>query len=196
MRGFPERWSRLGIIGQVEEPAEGTDQKQPEKRRFRVSAVGGSALMAAVSLASGLFGGWAGSALTVNASEKAEKRVQVGTVYAAYLDAANSYNNAALDYARAQDAQPANQVQPPSPAFEHARYEYQGAINDVYVYGSEDAWKANLRFTKVLPVALGNFPDRKIYAPNPTEFHMAYNQFLNVFCREAVAEPRKGCAGD
>lgn len=148
-----------------------------------------------VSLASGLFGGWAGSALTVNASVEAEKRVQVGTVYAAYLDAANSYNNAALDQARAQAALPASRVQPQSAAFEHARHEFQGAINEVYVYGSEDAWEANLKVVKVLPVALGNLPDRKIFGPDPVKFQTAYNQFLNVFCREAVAEPRKDCAG-
>lgn len=149
-----------------------------------------------VSLVAAVIGGWAGSALTVTASEKAEKRVQVGTVYAAYLDAADRYNNAALDYARAQTALPAGQAQAPSPAFENARHEYQGAINDVYVYGSKDAWAANLKVGKVLPEAIGNLPDRKIYAPNPVEFHRAYNQFLNVFCREAVSEPRKDCAGD
>ena len=81
-------------------------------------------------------------------------------------------------------------------AFERARYDYQGAINDVYVYGSEAAWEANRKVGRVLPAALGNVENRVIARPDAEAFRAAYNDFLDVFCREAVAEPRTGCTAD
>lgn len=185
----------------MEEPAEGTDQAQRGKGRIPWRALA-AAFTLVVSLAAGLFGGWAGSALTVNASKEAEQRTRVGEVYASYLDASDSYYNATTALVEAFDAQvPAaggssvtTNVQLPTAAFEKARHDYQGAINDVYVYGSQAAWKANLDVTRVLPLALGNVPNRNIPRPDAEAFRAAYVGFLDVFCREAVAEPRKGCA--
>lgn len=185
-------------MGRVTDPSENADREQAKKRRFPWTI----AATATVTVVSGLLGGWAGSALTVKASVDAERRVRVGEVYADYLNAADSYYTAAADLDRAFDkltptkdgsASNPSVLQLPVDAFEEARHDYQGAINDVYVYGSEAAWEANRKVAKVLPVALGSVAKRDVPRPDPVAFGEAYADFLDVFCREATAEPRQDC---
>lgn len=183
------------------EPSENDNSEQGPKRRFPWTI----AATATVTVVSGLLGGWAGSALTVKASEDAERRTRVGEVYAGYLDAADGYYTAAADLDRAfakliatKDGSASDRSvgELSVAAFEKARHDYQGAINDVYVYGSDAAWEANRKVANVLPLALGNVPRRDIPSPDAEAFREAYSDFLEVFCREATAEPRQSCTKD
>ncbi|WP_150109941.1 hypothetical protein [Crystallibacter crystallopoietes] len=169
---------------------------------------GTALLVAALAFAGGLVGGFqAGSATTeaaeietraVQENEHREKRRQV---YADYLSSANSYNSATGAFFRALGRIPSDaeteaaiaQIEDEVGAFEQARHDYQGKINDLYVYGSDEAWIAHTGLASTLPEALGNVPNRQIDAVDEQAFGEAYQAFMGVFCREAVPEPRDGC---
>jgi xanthosine utilization system XapX-like protein len=132
-----------------------------------------------------------------------DHREKIGQVYAAYLDAANNYSVATegvLDAFEGLD-DVANQasedpvVAQELAAFEDARHAYQGAINDLYVYGSDVAWAAHTSVAVALPPALGVVEGRSIERVDRAEFTSAYRDFQKAFCREATAEPREGCFG-
>jgi hypothetical protein len=78
--------------------------------------------------------------------------------------------------------------------FLNARPRFQGALNDVYVYGSTRGVQAARKVAGALPPSLyrpgtfrfeGDVPQR--------EFESGYNAVLDTMCREVSAVPRATC---
>lgn len=60
-------------------------------------------------------------------------------------------------------------------------------INQVFVYGSDQAWAAHEAILVVLQRA------ERGALTSDSAYKAAYTNFQNVFCREASAQPREGC---
>ncbi|MFK0002671.1 hypothetical protein [Paenarthrobacter sp. NPDC090522] len=121
-------------------------------------------------------------------------REQKETTYREYLDAAVGYRAAASDlFARTAPSD----VSGAFSAFMTARSRFQKQANEVYVYGSDDAWKAHVDVAGTLPPALSDAPlnFKASDLSNETAFTAAYQEFLAVRCREVAAKARTGCGG-
>lgn len=127
------------------------------------------------------------------AQQKAREQREV--TYREYLDAANEYHIVATNLY----AKPApNDVNAALTVFMSTRSKFQKHVNEVYVYGSDDAWAAHQTIAKALPPALGGPTGKHFNASQVSDeatFSAAYNGFLSVRCREVAAQARSGCAG-
>lgn len=88
------------------------------------------------------------------------------------------------------------QISPSCNASELARasHTYQAAINEVYVYGSEAAIRAEGLVSRALPPSLSGLSGRLTIRPvDETGFYSAYRRFQAVMCAEVPAEPRPTC---
>jgi hypothetical protein len=75
-----------------------------------------------------------------------------------------------------------------------ARFNFQGGINDVYVYGSRDAWSAAREVARALPSSsIGLSGTIRAQPVSVEEFQAAYNRFLDVMCRELTAVRLRPC---
>jgi hypothetical protein len=79
------------------------------------------------------------------------------------------------------------------------RLSFQTQIDQVTVFGSDQAIAAERRLSAVLPPTQGRPIDtggelRKPPTPDPKNFAATYAGFQTVFCREASATPRSGCS--
>ncbi|MFF2842522.1 hypothetical protein [Paenarthrobacter sp. NPDC057981] len=133
----------------------------------------------------------ANAQLQVAAEQKAKDQKE--STYRSYLDAANSYRNAAVDLfggTAPADAKTAWS------SFMTARAKFQEQTNEIYVYGSNDAWEAHLKVAKTLPPALGDasLSFSATDVSSQPAFTAAYRGFLEVRCREVPAQVRSGCA--
>jgi hypothetical protein len=183
-------------------------------RHNRLKDIGVPLIVAMVALLSGIAGSIIGGAFAYNAAtgtevahEAADKdaaqRSKRADVYLAYLDAANKYALASQALANdvaliaKQDLSGnvglANDFGP----WKTARSNYQGEVNQVYVYGSDNAWQTLQAVAATLPAAVG--PDdlstfeQAINNYKWPAFNKAYGDFLAVFCREVPASPRGNC---
>jgi hypothetical protein len=165
-------------------------------------------LVAALTGIVGLLGGALGSYASLQGTEKQiraeadrqvlqakgqridEARKKRATVYAEYLDDANAYSvsvNAIIDDALSKSAKvPADDVN----KWMTARNKYQGGINQLYIYGSDAAWKAHELLASTMPSSLGKLTIAPI---DQSKFLAAYRGFQQVMCREVPAEPRDDC---
>jgi len=66
-----------------------------------------------------------------------------------------------------------------------ARFAYQGAVNDLYVYGSDAAWKAHAAIAALLPTSLRS--------QEPEIKPINLDAFEGIECREVPETPRSGC---
>lgn len=115
-------------------------------------------------------------------------------VYSEYLTTANAYSvqvGVVRDFVKRQPKgfKPVGDREPFNTLL-NTRYDYQGAINNVSVYGSDAAWQALLQVEAAFPPLFGGL------VPGPVDgraFKTAYNNFLTVFCQEVPAVPRAGC---
>lgn len=127
------------------------------------------------------------------AQQKARDQREV--TYREYLDAANGYHIAATNLFAKQAP---DDVDAALKDFMLNRSNFQKHVNEVYVYGSDDAWVAHQAIAKTLPPALGGLVGKQ-FGPSQVSdeaiFSAAYNGFLSVRCREVAAQARSGCAG-
>ena len=130
--------------------------------------------------------------LQSSADQKARDQREV--TYREYLDAANGYRTAATDLF-ANTAPPS--VNQAVTSFMAARAKFQKQTNEVYVYGSDEAWKAHQTLANTLPPALSdsalNFTVSDV--SDQATFTAAYKGFLAVRCQEVAAQARSGCGG-
>lgn len=128
-----------------------------------------------------------------HAADQKAKDQKEGT-YRAYLEAANAYRNAAVDMFGGTAP---TDVKAAWSSFMTARAKFQEQTNEIYVYGSDDAWNAHQRIARTLPPALGDSPLKFAASEvsNQATFTAAYNAFLRVRCEEVPAQTRSGCAG-
>lgn len=172
-------------------------------------------LVAGLTLASGYIGAQVGAntALQVSRDETEAENLRRSqekrqTVYQGYLEAANDFSAATHSLSRvysdsvtklAGGTIKANENMPhlvqAQNTFNNARSAYQDAINDVYIFGSDEAWKAHKEMASVLPDSLYStevsFPPPT--APDSDSFISAYQGFNEVVCVEVAPVPRSGC---
>ncbi|MDJ0458596.1 hypothetical protein PUN71_015435 [Arthrobacter sp. NQ7] len=159
-----------------------------------------------VALAAGFIGasaGLLGAKLQADASEgvaqrqlqeaaQKQAREQRDVTYREYLDAANGYHVAATTLFARTAPQDVNAA---LTSFMTARSKFQTETNEVYVYGTDEAWRAHQRLASTLPPSLGD-SSQKFSASDVSDeatFAAAYNGFLAVRCREVAAQSRPGC---
>lgn len=173
--------------------------------------------MAAVA---GLGGAYLGSHATIvtqrdQARElrQAEARAKRAEVYAGFLDAAERYRFAteATSDATRESVSQAGSVKAACSAEreradracgirrsifnrqQDARVDFQGALNQVYVYGSPRGIRAAGKIAESLPPSVYSGGDFEVGDVKPGEFSAGYNAVLDTMCREVSAEPRPTC---
>jgi hypothetical protein len=180
---------------------------------FREWVAPGAAVAAAIIAAgAGYFGAKQGVEASVQIARDdrraaVDQRTQEkrATVYQDYLQKANDFNFEAADLASALAIKSGNlkkflmttEGTNAVTQYNNARAAYQGAINDVYVYGSDAAWAAHRKVAATLPPSLGAIDlTLPTGVPDQKEFNASYQAFQSVVCREVVAIPRQGCGKD
>ncbi|MHA6793155.1 hypothetical protein ACVGVM_06475 [Pseudonocardia bannensis] len=125
-----------------------------------------------------------------------EDRDKKAAVYFAYLDAANELANETRDLQRSYASLPPD-APPPAAAYgewQTARFKYQGAINDLSVYGSDAAWDIHRRVAAALPRSLNPSRDPvRVEAVDDARLTSGTQDFLDLACQELPASPRAGC---
>jgi hypothetical protein len=172
--------------------------------------------VALVGVAGALFGSLIGGTVAVavqylqfEQDEDAEARAVRAKAYADFLDSANAVA-ASVTAMRAclpellelpEKETTLSASHPCARAYNtlvNDRYEFQGAINDVYIYGSDDAVQAANRVSELLPARF-RADEEDGYGPriDPIswpDFDRAYIAFQTEMCREVSVRPRKACA--
>lgn len=142
-------------------------------------------------------GGSAYLAASADLDEKrtAEIRQHRASVYHRFLEHANSY---AVETTKLLQSCPRGTkcTLPPKGVseFQRARFNFQGAINDVYVYGSNRAVDALRILTSTLPPSLAPMNGEFSVIPIQEEaFTKAYQGFQHVMCQEVSPSPNDRC---
>ncbi|MEV0843625.1 hypothetical protein AB0I55_29280 [Actinocatenispora sera] len=202
----------------IDEPAQPTVSGVRQSTRRRVlgdASFLGNVVVALVALVSAGIGG-AISGITSHESLQAQlktERAQLddqhatadrehrATVYKAFIDDANTYQLASddvtnwLDVHKTTFKKGATTNLPASfnKIVSHwlsTRHDFQGSVNDVYVYGSPEAWSAASLLAGTMPPATGKIVIRAVTYP---AYNDRYNDFLTVMCQELPAQPRGSC---
>lgn len=122
---------------------------------------------------------------------------QRDVAYKEYLNAANRYFYAWNSLATAKKPVLVDSAAEYVVEFMSARTAYQSQVNEVFVYGSDDAWSAHQDMARTLPrsVAGSQLPDPAT-VPDTKAFGAAFSAFLDVRCREVTALSRSSCPQD
>ncbi|MDX2827795.1 hypothetical protein PV416_43795 [Streptomyces ipomoeae] len=159
----------------------------------------------AVALAGALIGGffsylgaWQQSRAQMAAQESLyredrarEDREKRSEVYKRLLETSNSFAVATDEIATDCSDR---KCSPDWSEWEDARFEFQGALNEVWIYGSDDAAAQAEVISTTLPESIGfPKPDELHIGVKSVEFAQAYSGFLALMCRELPAVPRNGC---
>jgi hypothetical protein len=141
-----------------------------------------------------------------------EERDKRATVYLGFLDKADLYANA-TESSRACFNRAREAAGPDSRSFEigpecsrtigtlaPTRHGFQGARNQVYVYGTQAAEDQAGLIAGYLPPAIGGQPESglpelgtKFNNFDRLEFRQLYQDFQVIICREVPAQPRTAC---
>ncbi|TCC16509.1 hypothetical protein E0H58_39210 [Kribbella speibonae] len=157
-----------------------------------------------ISAGSALFGAFIGAlaslgvtTLQLHADLDKDARAKRAEVYAAFLDVADRYHSQTLETNQTIASLPPDKRarltgnSPEIAAFLKLRSEFQGQINQVYVYGSDDGWERARELAAWLPDS--NMGELEFRDVSESGFSGAYNALLQVFCQEAPAKPRDKC---
>lgn len=129
----------------------------------------------------------------------AEMRQQKARVYQKFLDAANTYYYATL---RASDLiadlDPAPRPDDPILAsWQAARYDFQGAVNDVHAFGSGLAVAKARQVARPMPASVGAITQAHVEELQDQEpsayFSAAYKVFQDGLCEEVNLDPTRNC---
>jgi hypothetical protein len=173
-----------------------------ERHLSHLVTAGIGLIAAVVTLFAAMWGASIGAEAAVKAADMQNQAEDMrrsqdrrDVAYKDYLNAANRYFYAWDDLASTPKPVPVETVAAKMPELLKARYEYQGQINEVFVYGSGEAWSAHENVARTLPsaVAGSDIPDFR-GQPNNAAFGAAFNAFLEVRCREVTALPRSSCS--
>jgi hypothetical protein len=141
-----------------------------------------------------------------------DDRDKKADIYLHYLENANTYANSVEDaytciynYAIAPEPKGSapqscidaiNRLQTP-------RFDYQGSINELYIYGSDEANRAHRAVSATLPASVGYLtvpgtglpPLNEVFGQkfDRVAFGRAYSNFLKIVCMEVPARPRPNC---
>ncbi|BCW58515.1 hypothetical protein [Arthrobacter sp. StoSoilB20] len=135
--------------------------------------------------------------MQIDAEAQQKQREQREHSYRAYLDSANEYWLAARAIFGKPAPETSQEIQAAFTKFVTARSKFQGQVNEISVYGSDEAWSAHQKVAATLPKSLG-LPEGKNFSAeevaDEATFTTAYTNFLAVRCREVVQPSRSGCA--
>lgn len=126
-------------------------------------------------------------------------RKEKETVYLTFLDNANAYNDAVVNWQdclmqNAEDGCP-NTVK----TLMTARIDFQNSINRVYIYGSNESIDVMKRATTSLPSALSHantgLPDpQEVLKYNGAGFSKVYSEFMTMACHELPVHSNDSCS--
>jgi hypothetical protein len=136
--------------------------------------------------------------MQIDAEAQQKQREQRESSYRAYLDSANQYWQSSRAIFGSPAPEGTQEIQAAYSAFVSARARFQAQINEISVYGSDEAWSAHEKIAASLPKALGLTEGKSFSAKEVADeatFTEAYTNFLAVRCREVVQPARNGCAG-
>lgn len=132
--------------------------------------------------------------------QRKDARAKRETVYRTYLDAANGYAVAAnhlLDRCSPPPYVPLESLAPICPTygeFNSARAAYQGALNDIYIFGTAEAVRAARTLSVALPPGLvSGFSDVQIERPQPQVFRVLYASMQDRACLDLRIDPEQPC---
>jgi hypothetical protein len=141
----------------------------------------------------------------ISASSDKERREKVSQVYSDYLKAVDAYVSATNFLRSPGILEPVPiptasggvgiRVQENSyDRYETARSNMQGRINDLYAFGTPEAWEVNLLLQATLP---------QLFAPGRTSiealtydtkaYEAAYLKFTRIYCREVASDSKPHC---
>jgi hypothetical protein len=172
-------------------------------------------LAAAIGLAGGLLGAHFGAEATITTqreqaheARRSEARVKRAKVYSDFLAAADSFESKSRYFtytihrrvskggsvrAACRRAKICGLPRALFDAYSSARSNFQGALNQVYVYGTPRGVRAARELAGGLPPALykpGSFSIGDVDEP---VFFRGYNAVLDTMCAEVSADPRPTC---
>jgi hypothetical protein len=175
--------------------------------------------VAVLSVAGATGGAYLGSRATIITSREAarearlaESRTKRANVYSRFLDAAESFSfkteavTSAIRHSvtRAGSVKAACKQRRRGTACgvrrslfnrqDDARADFQGALNDVYIYGSRRGVRAARRVAAALPPSVYN-PDERIALDDIKQgkFAAGYSAVLDTMCAEVSPDPRPTC---
>lgn len=164
--------------------------------------VGVPLLIGLAAAGAAYFGAQSGANATLEAQEQqltAQQNQTVRTqreqVYEQYLKSADAYEVASSErYSQcAGDTTcPVNVA-----GWQSARFNYQGALNAVYVYGSNEAVRYTLLISAAMPPSLGIPSNYGNVAPgkvNEDLFVSAFQGFQRMMCLEVNPDPQDACS--
>jgi hypothetical protein len=169
-------------------------------------AVKGAVVTAGIALAGALVGAFAGQAgvrQTLNAAAEQQERQfeearlteaskERADVYAQLLAAANTF---AVQASAASTAAESSGTVESDVAllYQTARSAFQIALNDVYIYGSDDGYRAAVDLASTLPPSLGRLDGSFTISGVDDDFAERYQAVLRISCRELPSTPRGNC---
>jgi hypothetical protein len=126
-----------------------------------------------------------------------EARQKRGQVYADYISATVTYR---AEVKRVLDESSPARISADLQRLALLYQDFNNKADLVAVYGSDDAWDAQLTISSVLPRIVDGYRPGKLRmfwlehdSYTDEKYFGGYNEFENVFCREASARPRSGC---
>src|SRR6266571_2130465 len=151
-------------------------------------------LIGIVAAGAGFFGARSGANATLEAQRlqlisqhNDIVRTKREAVYQQYLKAADTYDVASSN--RYSECIGKKTCSANVAGWQNARYNYQGALNAVYTYGSNKAWQQTHEISAALPPSLasGDTPPGRV---NDDLFRSGYTKFLTIMCREVNPDPQ------
>jgi hypothetical protein len=184
------------------------------REKFAVAMVAG-----AIGLAGGLGGAWIGANAATNnqrdqakEARQAEARQKRADVYSDFLDAAVKYATTTRQIQAKIRAAPVykpgrtlyicgnpsfqrcTDLDRELPRYLSARSRFQGALNDVYVYGSNPGVELAREMAGALPASLNTpkngFPIGRV---KEEKLSRTYSRILDRMCAEVRSDPRPTC---
>lgn len=175
-----------------------------EKHLSHLVTAGIGVVAAIVTLLAAMWGASIGAEAAVKAAAMQNEAEDVrrsqdrrDIAYKDYLNAANRYFYAWNSLATAEKPVLVDTAAEYVVEFMTARTAYQSQVNEVFVYGSDDAWSAHQSIARTLPRSLAGsqLPDPATM-PDTKAFRAAFSAFLDVRCREVTALSRGSCSQD
>ncbi len=172
-------------------------------------------LAAAIGLAGGLLGAHFGAAATITTqreqareNRQGEARTKRAKVYSDFLDAAESFASESRSLtdrihrrvssvgsvrAACRRAQSCGIPGTLFKGYSAARADFQGALNQVYIYGTQRGVRAARRVAGALPPARYEPRSLTIGDVDESVFSRGYDGVLDTMCAEVSADPRPRC---
>ena len=173
-------WSRTTMLRTMSNDQAAT----PPVRKITAAGLWFAVLtVVATIVAAGVTGYFTSKAATdaIKAQNQSSTRSVRNTYYRAFLAAANGYALSTVS----EDAICKSAPCPVSSSYMTANSTFQGAINDIYLYGDRKAVLASEAVAGALPPSLATFGNPYVIAPfDAGKFDSAFVQFLDIACTE------------